>query len=315
MINGDWDTTRYDQRWPLEAVEPAQINRDLFAFYDWSESPLPQCTPEDRLVCRTIEFKDYAVKQSIASLRRITNRASSRVGATDKDYAIAMLWYAIARARYRHHSLFGYEDVLKLNILLSGEPHALREDVYDQCYFGSSTVPTVAKIRCGRMIRCDTEYGQSCNSGIRGITDAANEIHRAIDRVDRDYVQQLMGLKESLQPSVDRDAYERGIDRHKTGLVFEDCSKYYSDNWATGFLPLSMCRPLVMLCADDKEEGKIVLLPKLQPQDKEGNVIGWRFWVCLDVDLWPRVLDELAFQGWITRSESRVVGVNTTASS
>ncbi|KAL6807276.1 hypothetical protein GGI42DRAFT_351884 [Trichoderma sp. SZMC 28013] len=296
----------YWYRMPLEAFPSAALNPYLFSFYDWSNSPLPPITPKDRLVCRLIEFKRAPVTDLIGRLRQaIGNFAQWH---KDGHYVVAMLWATIIRARFSKHRI-GVDSTARLNILLPGEPNARRREGTDWSYFGSSTVPTVAELSVPRLLYPEAyaddhvysnDFQGEINStySVRGLAEAASAIHRAIDRVDGNYVRYLMGLKNSLQPITDWTAYSRGIDRHTTGMVFEDWSGYFSDH-AIG-TPYTIGQVMgVLPCADDKEEGKIVLLPQMRGSDARENEIGWATWVCLDVDEMPVVLRELNSQGWI----------------
>ncbi|KAK4066933.1 uncharacterized protein Triagg1_7933 [Trichoderma aggressivum f. europaeum] len=311
------------QHWyrrPLEAFPSAALNPYLFPFYDWSNSPLPQTTPKDRLVCRLIEFKSSPVTELIGRLRQ----AIGNFAPWHKDgyYVVAMLWATIIHARFSKHRI-GVDSTARLNILLPGEPNARRWEAPDWSYFGSSTVPTVAELSVPRLLYAEAYSGDGNYSNdfqgeinstysVRGLAEAASAIQCAIDRVDGNYVRYLMGLKNSLQPSTDRTAYSRGIDRHTTGMVFEDWSGYFSD-LAIG-TPYTTGQVMgVLPCADDKEEGKIVLLPQMRGSDDTENEIGWATWVCLDVEEMPVVLRELYSQGWIIGEAA--ASVNTTGSS
>ncbi|UKZ46293.1 hypothetical protein TrVGV298_000494 [Trichoderma virens] len=315
MIDATWmfDSTHitaasrmaFVHRRPIEAVRPADINRNMFSFYDWSKRPPPQYTPKDRLVCRLIEFKKANMLDFMGRIRRAVGSSVFGVRVKDEDYIVAIIWATIIHARLMMDRIKLRHNA-RLNILLPGEPHARRAGEHDFCYFGNSTVPTVAELGVSRMLFPDRyiidhnfQYQSNCHYSIRGLSEAAGAIRWAINKVDHNYVRHLMGLKDTLQPSTDWAAYERGIDRHTTGTVFEDWSGYFN-NQAIG-LPYSMGRAVRMLpCADDKEEGKIVLLPTLGGLDASGNEIGWTAWVCLDVEVMPIVLRELDIQGWTT---------------
>ncbi|KAL7955298.1 hypothetical protein V8C34DRAFT_291950 [Trichoderma compactum] len=315
MANG----VQHWYRMPLEAFPSAAINPYLFSFYDWSNSPLPQMTPKDRLVCRLIEFKTCLVTDLTGRIRQAMGNFAH--GHKDGYYVVAMLWATIIHARFSKHSI-GVDSTARLNILLPGEPNARRWEGPDWSYFGSSTVPTVAELSVPRLLYPEAyaddnyfnDFQGEINStySVRGLAEAASAIHCAIDKVDGNYVRYLMGLKNSLHPSADWTAYSRGIDRHTTGMVFEDWSSYFGDQ-AIG-TPYTTGQVMgVLPCADDKEEGKIVLLPQTRGPDARESEIGWATWVCLDVYEMPVVLRELNSRGWIIAEAA--ANMNTTGSS
>ncbi|KAL7915136.1 hypothetical protein GGI35DRAFT_474827 [Trichoderma velutinum] len=310
MVDSTWipvaSEVRHIYRRPLEAVPPAEINPELFSFYDWSNSPLPQNTPKDRLVCRLIEFRKSFVTDLIGRIRRTIGDFAH--GHKDEYYIVAILWATIIHARLLKRRI-GLQSTARLNILLPGEPNARRWEERDWSYFGSSTVPTVAELSVPRLLFAEAYGGDDDHSddfqdeiksiySIRGLAEAASAIHWAIDKVDSNYVRHLMSLKKSLRPSADWAAYGRGIDRHTTGMVFEDWSGYFSNQAIR--IPYTTGQAVrVLPCADDKEEGKIVLLPQVRDPDAMEDEIGWATWVCLDVDVMPVVLRELHSQGWV----------------
>ncbi|KAK0759129.1 hypothetical protein N5P37_008618 [Trichoderma harzianum] len=291
-----WDRTTF--------VPSADIDRNMFCFYNWRLEPLPLITPKDRLVCRLIEFKKAFVTDLIGRIRQEVG--NSAPGCKDEYSVVAMLWVTIVHARILKDRI-GARDTARLNILLPGQPNATRGEAYDWNYFGNSTVPTVAQLSVPRLLYFASDDGSHGFQGeiepkytVRGLADAAKAIHYAINKVDGTYVRRLMGAKKTLHPSLDLAAYNRGIDRHRTGMVFEDWSGYssyqnqvigtpYTRGYAEAFLP----------CADDKEEGKIVLLPQRRGPVASEDEIGWATWVCLDVEEMPRVLRQLNRQGWI----------------
>ncbi|PNP53383.1 hypothetical protein THARTR1_06077 [Trichoderma harzianum] len=318
-----WPHINQVQHWyrtPLEAFPANAINLSLFSFYDWSNSPLPDITPNNRLVCRLIEFRKPFVTDLFRRMRQATGNSTH--GHKDGYYVVAMLWVAIIHARLLKHRI-GDESTARLNILLPGEPNTRRGEGIDWSYFGSSTVPTVAELSVPHLLSAEAYAGDdnypndfqgeiSPTYRLRGLAEAAKAIHCAINNVNDYYVQQLMGLKNGLRPETDWEAYSRGIDRHTTGMVFEDWSGYFSDEpigipYTTGQVTK------VLPCVDDKEEGKIVLLPPMRGSDDEENEIGCATWVCLDVDEMAVVLRDLDSQGWIIGEAA--ASMNTTGSS
>ncbi|QYS94815.1 hypothetical protein H0G86_002136 [Trichoderma simmonsii] len=306
MIDYRWphaaDEVRHWYRWTFNP-STGPSNRHLFSFYDWHDRRLvPQITPKDRLVCRLIEFKKAFVTDLIGHIRQ--KIGSSVPGYKDEYFVVAMLWVTIIQARFLKRRI-GTEDTARLNILLPGQPNALRGGEPDLGYFGSSTVPTVAELSVPRLLNPANQHKPNDFQGeirpkdsVQWLANAASAIHWAINKVDVNYVRHLMAFKEGVRPHEDSMAYNRAIDRHRTGMVFEDWSGYSSDE-VIG-TPFTTGRAAAFLpCADDKEEGKIVLLPQRRGPDARENEIGWATWVCLDVEEMPVVLELLDFQHWI----------------
>ncbi|KAL7945567.1 hypothetical protein V8C42DRAFT_60026 [Trichoderma barbatum] len=307
-------------RWPLQALPPAQVSRNMFSFYNWINEPLPHSTSSDNLVCRLIDFEKYVAQGFIRRIRRAVDGSPYGVGVNGKDYIVAFLWAAIMHARFMKGRITALSTA-RLNILLPGEPHARRAEQPERNwgYFGSSTVPTVAEANTTRLLfspngpSTGLQDGIMCDYSITGIAEGASAIRKAINKVDYNYVQHLMGLKDVTPPIDDWEAYERGIDRHTTGTVFEDWSGYFDDQLFG--LPHTTGQPMRLLpCADDKEEGKIVLLPRLGGRDAANNEIGWSAWVCLERDEMDFVLAQLDAHGGFTGGRA-AVDLNTARSS
>lgn len=302
MLDFTWQRgDNNDRHWGRTTIVPssAEVDRNMFPFYNWRHEPLPLITPKDRLVCRLIEFKKAFVTDVIGRIRQ--EIGNSAPGCRDEYSVVAMLWVTIVHARILKDRI-GARDTARLNILLPGQPNATRREAYDWSYFGSSTVPTVAYLSVPRLLYFVGSYNFQGEIEpqytVRGLADAAKAIHYAINQVDGNYVRRLMGAKKQLHPNLDLAAYNRGIDRHRTGMVFEDWSGYSSQE-VVGTPYTSGYAAAVLPCADDKEEGKIVLLPQRRGSDASEDEIGWATWVCLDVDEMPRVLRQLNSQGWI----------------
>ncbi|KAM0250489.1 hypothetical protein ACHAQJ_008612 [Trichoderma viride] len=311
MSDLSWSTTGSEgsilYRTPLKPAEGARVNAGLFPFYDWSHKPTEQPTPRDRLVCRLVEFKKHEVLSFIGGIRRAIYGVPDLISAEDDDYVVAILWVAIMQARYSKGKV-SFRDTARLNILLPGEPHARRMEERDGTYFGNSTAPTLASLSVQNLV---FEIGERFRNyainnsiySIRGLVEAASEIRRAMDLVDTNYVEQLMGLKKTLRPELDWAAYERGIDRNTTGVTFEDWSGYFGGSKVMG-IPFTTGRPLrVLPCADDLEDGKIILLPQLGAPNIQGDEVGWSAWLCLEAEIMEVVLAQLNIQNWIIGGE------------
>ncbi|KAH6611309.1 mfs multidrug transporter [Trichoderma cornu-damae] len=309
MNDLSWITTRNLESWihrtPLQPVGSNEVNRDMFPFYDWGGRPTAQRTPRDQLVCQLVDFNKHEVLSFIGRVRQAIDTSADRTSVKDDDYVVAILWVAIMHARFSKCKVAS-QDRARLNILLPGEPHARRAENRDWTYFGSSTVPTVAELSVEQLIFAFDHPNSSfqdiamCVYSIRGLAEAAGAVRRAMDLVDCNYVRHLMGLKESVHPQADWAAYERGIDRHTTGVTFEDWSGYVDDKLLA--IPFTTGRALrVLPCADDMEEGKIILLPRPRPRrrDTEGNEAGWSAWLCLEKEVMDVVLGQLNVQDWI----------------
>ncbi|RFU73360.1 mfs multidrug transporter [Trichoderma arundinaceum] len=301
-----WITTGSGGSWihrsPLQPVQPGEVNRNMFPFYDWSNRRPAQGAPRDRLVCRVVDFKKHQVLNFIRRIHRAVDSSSHNLNLKNEDYLVAILWVAIMHARFSKRRVTS-QDKARLNILLPGEPQARRAQERDWSYFGSSTVPTVAELSVENLVFAVDHPNSSfrdmalCIYSIRGLAEAACAIRKAINTVDRDYVRHLMGLKETVHPEADWAAYERGIDRHTTGTTFEDWSGYF-ENKRIG-IPFTTGQALrVLPCADNLEEGKIILLP--QPHlGGRGNEIGWSAWLCLEKEVMDVVLGQLDIQDWM----------------
>lgn len=307
MSGQTWLTTGSESsttiRSPLQPVPPAEVNRNMFSFYDWSARPIAQRTPNDRLVCRLVDFKKHAMANFIGRIRQTIDTFSRGITVTDDDYIIAVLWVAIISARFSRRKVHSL-NTARLNILLPGEPHARRADERDWTYFGNSTVPTVAEVVIQNLVFAVNHPNSSfqdmamCIYTVRGIAEAASAVRRAINRVDTHYVRQLMGLKQSVPPESDWAAYDRAINRNTTGVTFEDWSGFFTGKLFG--IPHTTGRPLRILpCADDMEEGKIILLPQLGGKDVDGNEMGWSAWLCLEREVMGVVLGQLEIQDWI----------------
>ncbi|KAL7790926.1 hypothetical protein V8C37DRAFT_417289 [Trichoderma ceciliae] len=309
MNDLSWITTGSGGSWinraPLQPVQPSHVNRSMFPFYDWSNKPTAQRTPKDRLACRLVDFKKHQVLSFIGRIRQAVDSFSHGISVRDEDYIVAMLWVAIVHARFSKRKVAS-RDKAQLNILLPGEPHARRTEERDWTYFGSSTVPTVAELSVQNLIFAFDHPNSSfqdmsmCIYSVRGLAEAASAVRKAMNLVDSNYVRHLMGLKETLHPEADWAAYERGIDRHTTGVTFEDWSGYFDDKLMG--IPFTTGRPLrVLPCADDPEEGKMILLPQLGGRNMfaEGNEVGWSAWLCLEREVMEVVLGQLEIQDWI----------------
>lgn len=315
MIDSYWDHPgrlgSYSYRMPLEPIVPTDDTRNRFPFYDWSDKPTAQLTPSDKLACQLIEIKNCKVQHFIKYLcKPLRSNQSTRDPCPktmrSKDYIAAILWAIIIKVRHLQGKLEQHE-LPRMNILLPGEPRVRQNR--DWSYFGSSMVPTVALSNNALGPRCrfrDYRSILDCGYTIKWISDAAISIRRAIDGVDAHYIQQLMGLKQTLSAEEDSAAYERGIDRSTTGTTLEDWTDFYArGSKSTGIPFTDTSRPMrVLPCADDLEEGKIILLSQFKASDHKVCEARCLAWLCLEADTMKLVRKWLDAEGWIFKGES-----------
>lgn len=315
MVDPSWNLLRrigsyYSSRTPLV---PIRCSPDRFPFYDRSDEPIAQLTPSNKLVSQVVEFQEHAVSGFIRNLRSYhlhcgNNRLDN---VKDKDVITAILWAAITKARY----LLGKVqplDKVRMNILLPGGP--CEGGNGQESYFGNSTVPTVATASALGVIDLGDDaamYRNSyfqphisdCGYGIKWISQAAFQIHIAIRMVDAEYVRRVMGAKRRLSVEEDSAAYERGIDRSTTGTTFEDWTDFYRHGRKTTGIPFTDTRQFIRVlpCADDLEEGKIILLSHFRAPDTGHCQTRRLACLCLETETMKLVREQLEAQGWIKK--------------
>jgi hypothetical protein len=212
-----------------------------------------------------------------------------------QDCVAALFWCYIMVARFKNHKL-GCEDSIHFNISVPGLKHISQYAEPDSMYFGNSTVTTSALLEASLLLQApeDEEEGLISNLAFCSLGNACLAIRKALEAVDSRYLKHFATLRGSRSELDDRLEYERCLDRQRTGLVLEDLT------FSEPEIPVGM--PHVeqdecmqpCFCSDDKEEGKIVMLPR------KGHRLGdepWPVWVCLAPEDMEKLEEQLELDG------------------
>ncbi|KAM0452239.1 hypothetical protein ACHAO4_005449 [Trichoderma viride] len=316
MVDSHWPFRRGRSKQSYSArlqLNPISNSPDMFPFYDRSNESIALHTPSNQLVSRVVEFELHAVLGFIRNFRKYHFHCgnNSLDDVKDNDVMAAILWAAITKAR-RLLGKVQPSDQVRMNILVPGA--SIAPTLSHWSYFGNFTVPTVATASVLGVTGLATttapyrnsyyqKYISNCGYGIRWISQAAAEIHRAIDDVDEEYVRRVMGAKQRLSVEQDSAAYERCLNRSRIGTTFEDWTDFYRNGRKTTGIPFTDTRQFIRIlpCADDLEEGKIILLSHFKASKTAHCQTRRLAWLCLEKETMKLVREQLEAEGWIKR--------------
>ncbi|KAM0523261.1 hypothetical protein ACHAPE_001756 [Trichoderma viride] len=317
MVDSSWNFRRgHGKKWETSArlqLIPIPDSPDMLPFYDPSNKSKVLSTPSNQLVSGFVEFQLPAVLGFIQNLRKYHLHCGNNIldDVKDNDVMAAILWAAIINAR-RLLGKVQPSDQVKMNILVPGEPMASTLRHWSYC--GNFTVPAVAtaSVLGATDLGADAtpyrnsyyqEYIPDCGFGIRWISLAAHEIREAIDDVDEVYVRRVMGAKKEMSMEEDSAAYERCLDRSRTGTTFEDWTGFYRSGRKTTGIPFADTRQFIRIlpCVDDLEEGKVILLSHFKASKTANCQIRRLAWFCLETETMKLVREQLEAEGWIKK--------------
>ncbi|EHK41860.1 hypothetical protein TRIATDRAFT_312397 [Trichoderma atroviride IMI 206040] len=316
MVDPSWpfgsghSTQYYSARLKLNCIMDSP---DLFLFYQRSKESTALRTTSNQLVSRVIEFQLHAVLAFIRNLRKYHFHCgnNSLDAVKDNDVMAAILWAAITNAR-RLLGKVQPPDRVRMNISVPGGSMPPKR----RCgsLFGNITMPTEATASVLGVADLATtaapyrnsyyqKYISGCGYGIRWISQAAKEIRRAIDKVNEAYVLHVMDKKQTMGIEEDLAAYERRLDRSRTGTTFEDWTDFYRSGCKTTGIPFTDTRQFIRIlpCADDLEEGKIILLSHFKASNTAHCQTRQLAWLCLETETMKLVREQLEAEGWIKK--------------
>ncbi|KAI1057011.1 hypothetical protein LB507_001854, partial [Fusarium sp. FIESC RH6] len=205
----------------------------------------------------------------------------------------AYMWYRITQARWETGVI---EDNHVTTAFIKYPAH---HSIRAKAYYGNSTYTAAFAAQVDKLIDCMLEEDDGKKKTDKQLLELkrkreANERFLlgsavsilSVDPVDRDLLQKLYGVKQSVSPEEDDEASSRAlITQHD--VVFEnwiDCG-YARARYIRAFFGGNDVYPYFMPCVDHMEEGKVILLPPWGKGRKISNDVshddGWDVCVCL----------------------------------